>query len=211
MKNVLAIIGAGDLGQHIAHYARLTEDFTAIVFVDDIMSAGSHNFGEVLGGLSQIKKLIRTNEIQNLLIGIGYKHMQKRKELYEMYKSSLRIPNIIHPSCYVDSSAIIGKGNILLPGCIIDKGCKIGNNIFFNPGTIIAHDCEIQDNAFFGAGVNISSFVRTGSCCFFGTGTSTVNGITIGDNINTGAGTIVTANINEPGTYVGIPARKFNQ
>jgi sugar O-acyltransferase (sialic acid O-acetyltransferase NeuD family) len=210
MKNVLAIIGAGALGQHIAHYAQLTNKFSSIVFVDDIIKVGSYDFGDILGNTSEVGKFIKADNIQNLLIGIGYNHMQKRKELFDKLSVSISFPNIIHPSCYIDKSTLIGNGNILLPGCIIDKGCTIGNNIFFNPGTIIAHDCNIQDHAFFGAGVNISGFVRTGSCCFFGTATSTVENITIGDNIRTGAGALVTKNINDPGTYIGIPARKKN-
>lgn len=208
MKNVLAIIGAGALGQHIAHYALLTDKFSKIVFVDDTIKVGTYSFGDVLGNISEIDKLIKIDEIQNLLIGIGYKHMQKRKTLFNQFSISISFPNIIHPTCYIDKSTLMGYGNILLPGCIIDKGCTIGNNIFFNPGTIIAHDCSIQDHAFFGAGVSISSFVRTGSCCFFGTGTNTVDNITIGDNIRTGAGALITKNIYEPGTYIGIPVRK---
>lgn len=210
MKNVLGIIGAGALGQHIAHYAKLTQKFSRIVFVDDTFNIGTHPFGDILGNISDVNNLIQADEIQNLLIGIGYNHLQKRKELFNELNSLIAFPNIIHPSCYIDSSTTIGIGNVLLPGCIIDKGCTIGNNIFFNPGTIIAHDCIINDHSFFGAGVNISGFVRTGSCCFFGTGTSTVNNITIGENIRTGAGAIVTKNIYEPGTYIGIPARKSN-
>lgn len=210
MKNVLAIIGAGDLGRHIAHYAEIDSKFSRIVYIDDFVKPGTYIFGDVLGNISEIDKFIKTDEIQNVLIGIGYKHMQKRKELFDSLNSSIYFPNIIHASCYVDTSTSIGYGNILLPGCIIDKGCKIGNNIFFNPGTIIAHDCEIKDHAFFGAGVNISGFVSVGYCCFFGTGTSTIDNITIGDNIRTGCGTIMNESINEPGTYAGIPARKLN-
>jgi sugar O-acyltransferase (sialic acid O-acetyltransferase NeuD family) len=208
MKNVLAIIGGGALGQHIAHYAKLTNKFSKIVFVDDTINIGTYSFGNVIGSIAEIDKLIEADEFQNLLIGIGYKHMHVREILFNKYYSSISFPNIIHSSCYIDESTLMGDGNILLPGCIIDKGCTIGNNIFINPGTIIAHDCVLKDHSFFGAGVNISGFVKTGICCFFGTGTSTIENITIGDNIKTGAGALVTKNISESGTYVGIPARK---
>jgi sugar O-acyltransferase (sialic acid O-acetyltransferase NeuD family) len=209
MKNVLAIIGAGALGQHIAHYAQLTEKFSGIVFVDDTVKVGTHDFGDVLGNISETHKLIKEGKIQNLLIGIGYKHMQKRKTLFEQFSTLISFPNIIHSTCYIDKTTLIGDGNILLPGCIIDRGCTIGDNIFFNPGTIIAHDCCIQSHSFFGAGVNISGFVKSGSCCFFGTGTSTRDNITIGDNISTGAGAVITKSIKESGIYIGIPGRQI--
>lgn len=212
MKNALAIIGAGDLGQHIAHYAKLNGKFTEIFFFDDTMDLDSENkYGKVKGGISDIADHIKSDKIQNLLIGIGYKHMEIRKKLYDKFILAIKFPNLIHPTCYIDTSANIGNGNIFLPGCIIDKDCILGNNNFFNPGCIIAHDSTIQDHTFFGAGVNISGFVRIGSCCFIGTGTNTVENIRIGDNIKTGAGALLTKSINEPGTYIGIPGRKIKK
>lgn len=207
MKNVLAIIGAGDLGQHIAHYAMLNCTFSKIVFFDDTMLIDSENsYGKVEGKIEDINKFIESDKIQNILIGIGYKHMVLRKKLFDQFTFKITIPNIVHPSCYIDKSAIIGQGNIFLPGCIIDKNSRIGNNNFFNPGCIIAHDCIVQDHTFFGPGVSISGFVRVGSCCFFGTRTTAIDNITIANNINTGAGAVIVKDISETGTYIGIPA-----
>lgn len=209
MKNTLAIIGAGVLGQHIAHYASLSGKFSNIVFFDDVMDIdhGNH-YGKVIGNISDIKKYIKGDKIHNLVIGIGYKHMEMRRELYNQFFSLISFPNIIHTSCYVDKSVIIGNGSVLLPGCIIDKDCVIGNNIFFNPGCIIAHDNRIQDHTFFGPGVKTSGFVSIGSCCFFGTGTNMVDNINIRDYVNTGAGTLITKSINKPGIYKGVPGKQ---
>jgi sugar O-acyltransferase (sialic acid O-acetyltransferase NeuD family) len=208
MKNVLAIIGAGVMGQHIAHYAKLSSKFTNIVFFDDSIRSGSENYyGRVIGKIPDIDKNIKTDEIQNLLIGIGYKHLKIRKKLYDQFGSLINFPNIIHSTCYIDESVLMGLGNVILPGCIIDRGCVIGNNLFFNPGCILAHDNIIGDHSFFAPGIKISGFVRIGSCCFFGTGTNLVDNIIIGNNIRTGAGTLITKSVTEPGTYKGIPGR----
>jgi sugar O-acyltransferase (sialic acid O-acetyltransferase NeuD family) len=210
MKNVLAIIGAGILGQHIAHYAKFESKFISIVFFDDTLEIGSeNNYGKVKGKISDIDKCIKKDEIQNLLIGIGYKHLQLRRKLYAHFRLLISLPNIIHPSCYIDPSAQIGNGNVFLPGCIIDKGCVLGSNNFFNPGCIIAHDSTIGDHSCFGAGIKISGLVKIGSCCFFGTGTNTIDNITIGDNIMTGAGTLITKSISDTGMYIGNPGRQI--
>lgn len=209
MKNIIAIIGAGVLGQHIAHYAKLTGKFSKVVFFDDTMGIGSeNNFGVVIGKTSDINRYINADEIQHMLIGIGYKHMEARKNLYNQFIPLINFPNIIHKSCYIDNSTLTGNGNVILPGCIIDRGSVIGNNIFFNLGCIISHDNTINDHTFFGPGVKTSGFVRIGSCCFFGTGTNMIDNITIGAYIKTGAGTLITKDLNEPGIYKGIPGRK---
>jgi sugar O-acyltransferase (sialic acid O-acetyltransferase NeuD family) len=207
MKNVLAIIGAGDLGLHIAHYSSLSSQFSKIVFFDDSILIGTeNNYGKIVGKIADINKFIESDNIQNLLVGIGYKHMFLRKKLFDQFNLKISFPNIIHSSCYIDKTTIIGQGNILLPGCIIDKNSQIGNNNFFNPGCTLAHDCNIQNHTFFGPGVTISGFVRIGSCCFFGTRTTTIDNISIGDNINTGAGAVIIEDITYVGTYIGIPA-----
>jgi sugar O-acyltransferase (sialic acid O-acetyltransferase NeuD family) len=210
MKNILGIIGAGVLGQHIAHYAKLSGQFSSIVFFDDIMMIGSENkFGTIEGKISNIDVCIEKGNIQNLLIGIGYKHMELRENLFRQFAQSVNFPNLIYKSCYIDDSSAIGYGNVFLPGCIIDKGCTIGNNNFFNPGCIIAHDNIIHDHSYFGPAVITSSFINIGSCCFFGTGTKMVDHIVISDYITTGAGTLITKNINERGIYKGIPGKQI--
>ena len=48
-----------------------------------------------------------------------------------------------------------------------------------------------------------------GECTELGTGTQIIQGKTIGANTIVGAGTVVVKDIQEPGTYVGSPARKI--
>jgi sugar O-acyltransferase (sialic acid O-acetyltransferase NeuD family) len=209
MNNSLAIIGSGVLGQHIAHYAKDSGEFSRIVFFDDTLPIGSeNNFGKVIGKISQINEFIKANEMQNMLIGIGYKHMGARKIFYDQFVPLINFPNIIHKSCYVDKTTLIGNGNVILPGCIIDKDTTIGNNIFFNPGCIISHDNLIEDHTFFGPGVKTSGFVKIGSCCFLGTGTTIIDNISIKDHIKTGGGALITRDISEAGLYIGVPAKK---
>lgn len=207
-RGVLGIIGAGDLGQHIAHYAKLANQFDEIIFFDDFQKPGSfNNFGLIAGNTSNIESFIDEERIQHLLIGVGYNHIDARAVFFEKYSELISFPNIIHPSSYIDTTTKMGAGNIILPGCIIDKGCNIGNNVFLNPGCIIAHDNTIKDHSFFAPGVSTSGFVNIGEKCFIGTGTTSVDNLSIGDNISTGAGTVITKSISKQGTYIGAPAR----
>lgn len=207
-KGTLGIIGAGDLGQHIAHYAKMSDQFDEIIFFDDFQKPGSYNeYGLIAGNTSQIELFINKQKIQHLLIGVGYNHMDARESFFEMYAKLIHFPNLIHPSVYMDYTTKIGSGNILLPGCVIDKDSIIGNNIFLNPSCTLAHDNNIKDHSFFGPGVKTSGFVTIGKKCFIGTGTTTVDNLSIGDNISTGAGTVITKSISKQGTYIGAPAR----
>ena len=208
MINVLGIIGAGVLGQHIAHYAKLTGDYTDFVFFDDTIEIGTiADKGMVVGSLNDIPHHINTEKIQGLLVGIGYNHLHIRELLFIKYHKAIHFPNIIHQSCYVDQSVLMGQGNVLLPGCILDKGCVVGNNNFFNPGIVMAHDNQLGNHNFLAPGVKFSGFVNTGNKCFIGTGSTIIDNLQIVDNVKVGAGSVITKNITEAGLYYGAPAR----
>ena len=57
--------------------------------------------------------------------------------------------------------------------------------------------------------MNISGNIILGSRVLIGTGAQILQGLTICDDTIVGAGAVVTKNITEPGTYVGIPARRI--
>ena len=207
-SNTLTIIGAGVLGQHIAHYALQTNTFTSISFIDDTCPPNTlTEYGRVIGSIEQISQLIDLGAIKNLAIGIGYKHFELRTTIFEKYIKKIHFPNITHPKAYIDKSVSIGSGNVILPGCIIDKNTEIFNNVFLNPGCIIAHDCSLQSHSFFGPGVKTSGFVQIGESCFLGTGTTIIDNLSITRNTTIGAGSVITKNINLPGIYKGVPAK----
>src|SRR5699024_4749039 len=104
----LAIIGAGELGKQIAHYAITDNHFSKIVFFDDFTQEEFINGHPVIGGIDSINKVYLKERFNALMIGIGYKHMKVRKQLFNHFKK-LNIPfaKIIHSTSYVDPTANI--------------------------------------------------------------------------------------------------------
>ena len=49
-----------------------------------------------------------------------------------------------------------------------------------------------------------------GHHCLIGSGATVLQGVSICDDVIVGAGTVVTRDIDSPGTYVGAPARKIH-
>ena len=73
----------------------------------------------------------------------------------------------------------------------------------------IGHDCIIEDNVHIGSGVILSGgiYVSKNSCIT--AGAIIIQNIKISQDTLTGAGTVVVKDINEPGVYVGNPARRI--
>lgn len=71
----------------------------------------------------------------------------------------------------------------------------------------LTHDDIISDYVELNGSSVISGNVHIGECADIGIDTEVVPGIRICANAVTGAGTVVVKNIEQPGTYVGVPAK----
>ena len=212
MKKRLAIIGGGELGKQILNLALSDEEFEVIGFFDDTMENDSIVIDKykVIGGLSDILPHYESGKLDYIVLGIGYKHMKPREDIFENLSKKVPFAKIIHKSCIIDSSAKIGQGTVVYPGCIIDKSVIIGENNLLNLGVVVSHDTQIDSHCFIAPRVVFSGFVNVMKSCFIGTGTIFKDNVTISSNITIGAGALVTKNLTDSDVYVGSPVRKMN-
>ena len=207
MKRI-AIIGAGDLGQLIAYHAINDSGYEVVGFFDDTLAPGMIiDKIKVIGNINDIMTSFLDGMFDGLMIGIGYKHMDFRQHVFEKFVSLIPFANIIHSSCYIDSSCTIGKGVFILPGTILDKGCIIGNNVLLNTGVVVAHDSIIHAHSFIAPAVKIAGFTTIGSKCFLGINATILNNLTICDEVIVGGGSLINKSIIKSGIYIGIPAK----
>lgn len=205
----LVIIGAGDLGQQIAHFVTSDKQFDVVGYVDDWAEKGTLVCGKpVLGKIDDLLNLFANNYFDEVLIGVGYKHFDFRKSLYDRFKEKIPFATFVHSSCYVDPTAEIGKGVVVYPRCIIDRNAHIRDNVFINWGTGIGHDAVLESHSFIAAMVLVAGMSHIGEMCMLGNGMVTIDHINIADSTTVGGGAVVVKNIDEPnGVYVGNPAR----
>lgn len=205
----LVIIGAGELGQQIAHFVTVDQQFNFIGYVDDWQEKGTIINGKpVLGSINNLSKLYSDGAFDEVLIGVGYKHLKFRKALYDRFYGEIPFATFIHSSCYVDPTAEIGEGAVIYPKCIIDKNTHIKNNVLLNWGTGIGHDSILEEHSFFAPRATLAGCTKIGEMCFIGAGAVIIDHISIANSTLIGGGAIVVENITKPqGIYVGNPAR----
>jgi sugar O-acyltransferase (sialic acid O-acetyltransferase NeuD family) len=207
MNKILAIIGAGDLGRQIAYHAMHDNHFNTVIFFDDFNQDKLVDGFKLLGKTEAVLDSYNQGLFTDLIIGIGYKHMQERSNLFNRFKDKIPFVNIIHSSCIVDSSVKLGKGIVMYPGSIIDANVVIGDNVLINIGCVIAHDTNINSNCFLSPSVNLAGFVNVGEKSILGINCTVIDNIKIHSNTQIGGGGVVIKNINKNGLYVGNPVR----
>jgi sugar O-acyltransferase (sialic acid O-acetyltransferase NeuD family) len=203
----LAIIGAGDLGQQIAHYALTDKHYNDVIFFDDFSVGKTINGFTVLGSLEDIIDNYNKKKFQEIIIGIGYKHLDRRKELFEQFIPAIPFGKIIHSTVWKDPTSQVMQGCVIYPGCVLDARSVIAENTILNVSCSVAHDTVVGPHCFLSPRVAIAGFVKVEEKCILGINSTIIDNINICANSQLGGGTIVIKNIEKAGLYVGNPSR----
>jgi sugar O-acyltransferase (sialic acid O-acetyltransferase NeuD family) len=207
MNKTLAIIGSGHLGQQIAHYAIADNHYDKVVFFDDFSNESAVNGMQILGKTDHIQNAFDKKQFDEILIGIGYKHLAVRKHFFEQFSEMIPFGKIIHSSSWVDSTALIKEGCVVYPSCCIDANAIVECNTILNLACTLAHDSIVGKHSFLSPRVAVAGFVKMEELCIIGINSTIIDNITIPPNTQIGAGTVVINSIENSGLYVGNPQR----
>lgn len=207
MKKTLAIIGSGDLGQQIAHYAVADNHYERVVFFDDFSNESYSNGIKILGNSDAIEMEFEKQSFDEILIGIGYKHLKVRKQLFKRFIGKIPFGKIIHSSSWVDKTASIKEGCVIYPFCCIDSKVELEENSIVNISCTIAHDTKIAKHCFLSPRVALAGFVTIDEMCIVGINATVIDNISIVSNTQLGGGSVVVKDLEQPGLYVGNPVR----
>jgi len=207
MNKTLAIIGSGHLGQQIANYAISDGHYEKVVFFDDFSNENEVNGISILGNSEAIEKEFQKKTFDEIIIGIGYKHLETRKQLFEKFITKIPFGKIIHSSCWVDKTAQIKEGCVIYPSCCIDAHAFIDQNTIVNVACTIAHDTKVGKHCFLSPRVALAGFITIEELCILGINATVIDNLQIVAKTQIGGGTVVIKNLLESGLYVGNPQR----
>jgi sugar O-acyltransferase (sialic acid O-acetyltransferase NeuD family) len=207
MKRI-AIIGSGHLGQQIAYHIHHDSSDKVVAFFDEFQPLNTIiDQIPVIGGNQDVITKYQQNEFDVILIAIGYKHLDAKKELFQSLEGKIPFHTFIHSSCYRDQSASIGQGSVIYPGCVIDQNVTIEDNVLMNISCTVAHDTVIGKHSFLSPSVAIAGFVNVKEQCIIGINSTIIDNITMTAKTQIGGGGVVIKDIDEPGLYVGNPVK----
>lgn len=164
---------------------------------------------EVIGTDLDLSMIIKT--VKKYLITIGYiKTVEKREKLYsELSQLHAELPIITSPLAYVSRHAKIKEGSIIMHGAIINAGATIGSNCIINTDALIEHDAIIGNHCHISTGATINGEAQVCDGCFIGSNATVCETRKICGHTVIGAGATIIRNIDEPGTYIGNPAKRI--
>ncbi|PCJ61776.1 MAG: sugar O-acyltransferase [Planctomycetota bacterium] len=214
MNKKLAIFGNSGFAYEVADIAHAMGISDIVLLSNEDESVESSNRLTIL---SEVKIDELVQEGYEFAIGIGDPLI--RKKIYEK-NNNLVYPNLLHPNAtlgfeqksHLDKS----KGNLITSGVVFTNNIKMGNFGIYNLNCTIGHDCIIGDYVSLMPSVNISGNVQIEDNVFVGVGAIILQGsqdkkITLGNNSIVGAGALVTKNVEENVTVLGMPAKPMRK
>lgn len=189
------IIGAGGQSKVVADLVRACGD-TVVGFLDD-NAADSR----ILGKVADAKNYPDCK----FIIAVGDNTARKR------LAESLDLPwhTAVHPTAFVSPSASIGEGTVVMPLAVIHTDASVGRHCIVNSGAVVEHDNVLGDFSHVSPGSALAGRVFVGECTQIGVGTSVKNNVSICGGCTIGAGAAVVKDIDQPGVYAGVPARRI--
>lgn len=191
----ITIIGASGHGKVCADIAKLN-GYENIQFLDDdksLMHCGQY---PVVGATCDVTA-------GDLFVAIGNNAI--RKKFCEQYKEQL--VTLIHPSAVIAEDVKIGTGTVVMADAVINPGSVIGNGCIINTSSSIDHDNVIGNFTHIAVGTHTAGTVKIGNQVWLGIGSVVSNNVNICSGCVIGAGAVVIKDIDESGTYIGVPAR----
>ena len=197
----LIIIGGGGHAKSVADLA-IKSGFNVIGFLEDNDAVTEMLEFKRLGTVSDCEKYA---DGVKFVIGIGNNTV--RQKIYETYK--IEYETLVHPSAVIGTDVVIEDGSVVMAGAVINADTRVGKQSIINTGAVVEHDCIIGEFTMVAPSSTICGFSKIGNNCWLGAGSVVNNVINICDNTTVGSGGVVVKNIEEAGTYAGVPARKI--
>lgn len=198
MKKIV-MIGAGGHGKVVADIAGKC-GYTAIEFLDDDINIKICGKYPVVGDSSRVKDMNG-----DVVVTVGSSAVRRR--IQESIEEE-RLAVLIHPDAVIAEDAVMGKGTVVMAGTVINPGSVIGRGCIINTCASVDHDCKVGDYVHVAVGAHLAGSVTIGDGTWIGAGAVINNNVNICGDCMIGAGAVVIKDIEEPGTYVGIPAKK---
>lgn len=202
------VVGAGGHAQVITDaMLRAQEDGLQqepVGFLDDNPAL----LGDIILGLRVLGSIDELHGLAHdgVIIAIGAN--ATRASLFDrLLKNGEQIVNVIHPMATLAVGVKLGRGVQACAGAIVNTGTRIGDNTIINTGATIDHHTDIAAHCHIAPGVHLGGGVQVGEGAFLGIGAVVIPGCRVGRWATVGAGAVVTRDIPDDVTAVGVPAK----
>lgn len=205
MAQKLVIFGSSDIGELAHFYFNTDSKYEVAAFSLDAEYIQSDLFcGLPVIPFEEVAKEF-SPQSHDFFVALGYSKINAiRKEKYFSAKAlGYTMASYVSTKATVFDRSRIGENCFVFEDNTIQPFVTIGNNVTLWSGNHIGHHSVIKDHVFITSHVVVSGGVEVGEQCFLGVNSTIRDHIKIGGRCVVGAGTLLLADAEPDGLYIG--------
>lgn len=209
-KPKIILVGGGGHCKSCIEVIESEGKYIIMGILDVAQNVGKNILGYPMIGTDDVIPSM-VNKKYSFLVTVGLiKNAETRIRIYnDLRLLNANLPVIISPTGIVSKHTTLFEGTIVMHQAVINAGSTIGTNCIINTKSLIEHDSVVGANTHISTNTIVNGECKIGENCFIGSGVVINQGVTIANEVIIGSGAVVTKNIEESGTYVGVPAKRF--
>ncbi|HET8887033.1 MAG TPA: NeuD/PglB/VioB family sugar acetyltransferase [Salinimicrobium sp.] len=208
MKEDVIILGKGGHAKTIIDMIE-EQGIYNIVGVTDYEVSEAEFAGYPVLGTDDVLPGYFKKGVKNAVIGVGgFRNNDLRIKLFNRAKKvGFNLPVIVHHSAIVSKTSKIGEGTVIKRGAIVDTDVTIGKNNVLELGSTVGHESKVGDHVLISANSIVSAYDIIEDDVFLAVSSTIISGLKVCSGTLIGAGSVVVKDIEQPGTYFGLPAK----
>jgi sugar O-acyltransferase (sialic acid O-acetyltransferase NeuD family) len=197
--NSIIVYGGGGHGKSLIDLIRVLGIYSIVGIVDDGIQNGTNIMGvPILGGANILGHLFESgiHMAANAVGGIG--NITTRVKVFDsLSQAGFSCPILMHPTAFVEPSAILSDGVQIMPHAYVGSEARLGFGAIINTGAIVSHDCTLGAYANLSPGAILAGEVSIGDGVLVGMGVTVNLQVKIGKHARIGNGATVKQDVPE--------------
>jgi sugar O-acyltransferase (sialic acid O-acetyltransferase NeuD family) len=136
---------------------------------------------------------------------------RRRTHLEQAQRCGWPVATLVAPTASLGTSCRISPGCFVGQHAHIGPHANIGEGCIINSGSIVEHESTVGGYSHVAVNATVAGRSVLGTENFIGAGATVIDGIHLVDRVQLGAGAVATMNLNDPGLYLGVPARLYRR
>ncbi len=201
------VLGAGGHGQVVADILLRMAEAGAPMIVSGFLDDHPELAGRRLLGVPVLGPLAARASLPHDAVVIAVGSNRRREALAaDLAREGERFVTACHPRAVIAPGVVLGEGTMVCAGAVVNTGSAVGAHVILNTNCSVDHHNTIAEYAHIAPGVTLGGEVRVGAGALVGIGATVVPRRSVGAWAVIGAGAVVTRDIPDGVTAVGVPA-----